>query len=130
MNAKTIYNFLATKYANHYFYSAEEFEGEINNMKYPCILVMPVITKQITVKSDRFNLTETAIVLSLAKMDLDFSSSVVYDSLSTLEVALLKFLGAYTDKIKSIQNVSELCKFSDNLIAAGFAIEFMNDPFC
>jgi len=130
MNAKDVYTYLSTKYTNHYFYSAEEFEVMINQMTYPCVLVMPVITKKMDMQADRFNLTETAIVLSLAKMDLDFSTIAAYDQILPLEAALLKNLNYFFKRIKSVENVSELCKFSDNLVAAGFAIEFKNTPTC
>lgn len=130
MNAKDLYTYLSTKYTNHYFYSAEEFEVEVNRMNYPCVLVMPVITKRMTMQADRFNLTETAIVLSLDKMDIDFSSLATYEKLLPLETALLGNLNYFYNKITSVENVSELCKFSDNLIAAGFAIEFKNAPKC
>jgi len=130
MNAKDIYNYLATKYTNHYFHTAEEFEVEINNMKYPCILVMPIITKQINIKADRFKLTETSVILYLDKMDIDFSTSAVYDLVSTAEKDIMSKLSIYIDRIERVENVSELCKFSDNLYTAGLAIDFFNNPVC
>lgn len=129
MNAKEIYTFLSTKYTNHYFGSYEELNVILDSAAYPCVVVIPV-SKQVSFKADRYKIVETVVVASLAQMDLDFSTSAIYDSVKTLETALLKNLFTFSNTIENYQVLSELNKFDANVAFAAFAIDVVNNPIC
>lgn len=129
MNAKEIYNYLATKYTNHYFGSYEELNVLLDSAAYPCVVVIPV-SKQITFVADRFRIVETVVVASLSLMELDFSTSAIYDTVKGLEVDLMSKIYPFTNNILSYQVLSELNKFDANVAFAAFAIDVVNKPVC
>ena len=130
MNAKQLYDKLSLIHANHYFKSYEEFEVDCNNAEYPCILVIPMPTKKIDMKADRFNMVEAIVVMYLQKMEVDFKTIDEYDIILESENIVLSGIFPFIDQIKAIENISELCKFSDVLSAGAFAIEMKNNPIC
>jgi len=129
MNAKEIYNYLATKYANHYFGSYEELNIMLDSAAYPCVVVIPV-SKQITFVADRFRIVETVVVASLSLMELDFSTEAIYDTVKSLEVDLMSKIYPFTNNILNYQVLSELNKFDANVAFAAFAIDIVNKPVC
>jgi len=129
MNAKEVYNLLATKYDNHYFGSYEELNIILDSATYPCIVVIPV-SKQISFVADRFRVVETIVVASLSIMELDFSTSAIYDTVKSMEVDLMKKIYPFQNQIKSYQVLSELNKFDANVAFAAFALDIVNDPIC
>lgn len=129
MNAKEVYNLLATKYANHYFGSYEELNVILDSAAYPCVVVVPV-SKQISFVADRFKIVETVVVASLSLMELDFSTSAIYDTVKSLEVDLMQKIYPFQKQIVSYQVLSELNKFDANVAFAAFAIDIVNNPVC
>ena len=129
MNAKELFTALSAKYANHYFGSYEELNILLDSATYPCVVVIPV-SKKITFIADRFKIVETVVVASLAIMELDFTTSAAYDSIKTLEYALLAYLYPYSREIQSVQVLSELNKFDANVLFSAFAIDLVNTPVC
>ena len=123
MDAKELYTLLSASYANCYFIDAEQFEQKINEVSYPCVLVVPIITKQVDTKTDRFNLHETVGVWSLDKSDFQVQFEDAYDAVRSLEDGLLETIYPIIDKIEAIENISELYKFSDNVMAGAFALK-------
>ena len=135
MNAKELYNYLATKYTNHFFASYEELNAEpsmldsIPAANYPCVVVIPV-SKQISFVADRFRIVETVVVASLSLMELDFSTEAIYDTVKSLEVDLMSKIYPIQKNILSYQVLSELNKFDANVAFAAFAIDIVNKPVC
>ena len=129
MNAKQLYTYLSTKYNNHYFGSYEELNIILDNATLPCIVVIPVL-KQVSFIANRFKIVESVVVASLAKMDLDFSTSAIYDVVNTLENSLLANLYPYEHEILSYQSISELNKFDAGVVFAAFSIDIVNNPIC
>lgn len=129
MNAKEVYNLLSTKYANHYFGSYEELNVILDSASYPCVVVVPV-SKQISFVADRFKIVETVVIASLSLMELDFSTSAIYDTVKSLEVDLMKKIYPFQKQILSYQVLSELNKFDANVAFAAFAIDIVNNPVC
>ena len=129
MNAKELYTALSAKYVNHYFASYEELNVILDNATYPCMVVVPV-SKSITFVADRFKIVETVVVASLSKMDLDFSTESIYDTVKGLETSLLSNIYPFSRDITSYQNLSELNKFDANVAFAAFSIDIVNSPVC
>ena len=129
MNAKEIYNYLATKYDNHYFGSYEELNVILDSAAYPCVVVIPV-SKQISFVADRFRIVETVVVASLSLMELDFSTSAIYDTVKTMEYDLMSKIYPFQKDILNYQVLSELNKFDANVAFAAFAIDIVNKPVC
>ena len=129
MNAKEIYNYLATKYDNHYFGSYEELNVILDSAAYPCVVVIPV-SKQISFVADRFRIVETVVVASLSLMELDFSTSAIYDTVKIMEYDLMSKIYPFQKDILNYQVLSELNKFDANVAFAAFAIDIVNKPVC
>ena len=132
MNAKELYTYIGTKYANSHFGSYEELNILLDSIPatdYPCVVVIPV-SKQITFVADRFRIVETVVVASLSLMELDFSTEAIYDTVKSLEVDLMSKLYPIQKDILSYQVLSELNKFDANVAFAAFAIDIVNNPVC
>ena len=129
MNAKEIYDYLSTKYINHYFGSYEELNVILDSATYPCVVIIPV-SKQISFVADRFKIVETVVIASLSLMELDFSTSEIYDTVKSMEVDLMSKIYPFQKDILSYQVLSELNKFDANVAFAAFAIDIVNKPVC
>ena len=129
MNAKQLYLKLSETYPNHYFGSYEELNVILDNAQMPCIVVIPV-SKTVNFIADRFKIVETVVIASLDLMELDFSTDAAYVSIKSLENQLLSDIFPFSDKIKSVQVLSELNKFDANVLFAALALEIINDPVC
>jgi len=129
MNAKELFDAINSNYDESYFGSYEELDDILNNASFPCLVVIP-ISKQVQFIADRFKTIETVVIASLDEMELDTSTSDVYDSISKMEGELLEYLYPFTNQILSYQSISELNKFNSNLTFAAFSIELINDPKC
>lgn len=126
MNAKDLYTSLSATYPNHYFGSYEELNLILDNADFPCLVVIPV-SKQVSFIADRFKLVETVVVASLERMELDFETTEAYDSILSMERALFNGLYPLQSKIKSMQVLSELNKFDQNVLFAALSLELIND---
>jgi hypothetical protein len=126
MTAKDLYTALSAKYANHYFGSYEELNVILDSACFPCVVVIP-ISKQVSFIADRFKVVETVVIASLDQMELDFETEKIYDEVLIKERELLANIFDFMPKIRSIQNLSELNKFDQNVIFAAMSIELVND---
>lgn len=129
MDAKQLYDFLAKKYDNHYFGSYEELNLILDNATFPCLVVVP-ISKTVVFQTDKFKITETVVVASLNKMEIDNETATIYKEMQKLEKALLKELYPLADKIKSIICLSELNRFDANVLFSAFSLDIQNNPIC
>ena len=126
MNAKDLYTAMSVNYPNHYFGSYEELNLILDNADFPCLVVIP-ISKQLSFIADRFKVIETVVMASLDRSELDIDTCEVYDSVLLLERGLMDGLFDLMPKIRSIQNLSELNKFDQNVLFAAYSIELIND---
>jgi hypothetical protein len=126
MTAKDLYTALSAKYVNHYFGSYEELNLILDGAEFPCVVVIP-ISKQVSFIADRFKVVETVVIASLDQMELDFETEQIYDEVLIKERELLANIFDFMPKIRSVQNLSELNKFDQNVIFAAMSIELVND---
>lgn len=126
MTAKDLYTSMSVLYENHYFGSYEELNLILDNAAFPCLVVIP-ISKQLSFIADRFKVVETVVVASLDRSELDIDTCEVYDSVLLLERGLMDGLFDFMPKVRSIQNLSELNKFDQNVLFAAYSIELIND---
>jgi hypothetical protein len=126
MTAKDLYTALSAKYLNHYFGGYEELNVILDSACFPCVVVIP-ISKQVSFIADRFKVVETVVIASLDQMELDFETEQIYDEVLIKERELLANIFDFMPKIRSVQNLSELNKFDQNVIFAAMSIELVND---
>jgi len=129
MDAKQLFTLLKVTYTNCYFGSYEELNIILDSATFPCAVVVPV-SKRVQYIADRFKVVETVVIASLSKMELDYETSAIYDTVKSLEKKLLKAVYSKTSQIQSIQCLSELNKFDANVAFACYSLEIVNDPIC
>ena len=126
MTAKDLYNALCLvinpdDIPETYFATYEELNQVITGAQYPCLVCVPIgKTQAFTVQG--ITNVEQAVFALLDEMPLDFKTEDIYDSVSALEHTLEDLIYPYASNITALQNISELCKFDENLMFAGMAV--------